>query len=74
MKIFSPADEGIVYDGVPTRTNLVTTGALSRRGTRRICDTREDAGYLRLDEKTPEPLLQPVIGFQNNMRRIGGRL
>ncbi len=48
---------------VPTRTNLVTMVQLSQQGARRKCDTREDSGFPRLDEKTPEPLLYLVIGF-----------
>lgn len=52
----------------------VTTGGLSRRGARRNCSGGEDATYPRMDEKTPEPLLQPGIGFWCTMCRIGGRL
>ena len=42
---------------VPTRTNGVTTGELSRGLARWKYNTGEDAGYLQLDEKTPEALL-----------------
>ena len=59
---------------VPTRTNGVTTGALSQREVRRNCSIGEDAGYPRLDGKTPEPLLYPGIGLWLDMCRIGGRL
>ena len=42
---------------VPTRTNGVTTGELSWEIARWKYNTGEDAGYLQLDEKTPEALL-----------------
>ena len=38
---------------VPTCTNLVTMPALSQRGSRRSCNSGENAGYLRKDGKTP---------------------
>jgi len=38
---------------VPTRTNGVTTWALSQRGARRNWTGREDAAYPRQDKKTP---------------------
>jgi hypothetical protein len=38
---------------VPTRTNGVTSWALSRTDTRRNCNTCEDTGYPRQDGKTP---------------------
>jgi len=34
-----------------------TTGELSQRSARWNCDSREDAGYLQRDEKTPGALL-----------------
>ena len=43
---------------VLTRTNSVMTEQLSRRPVRWKYNTGEDAGYLQLDEKTPEALLQ----------------
>ena len=42
---------------VPTRTNSVMTWELSRETARWKYNTGEDAGYLQLDEKTPEALL-----------------
>ena len=59
---------------VLTRTKSVTTGGLSREIARWKYNTGEDAGYLQLDEKTPEALLQLGIGFRFLMRSIGGRL
>ena len=38
---------------VPTCTNRVTMPALSQRGSRRSCNSGENAGYLRKDGKTP---------------------
>jgi len=38
---------------VPTRTKGVTTGALSRGGSRRNCELREDAQCPQRDKKTP---------------------
>ena len=74
-------DEDIVYairnNGlreVPTRTKGVTTGELSRGGAWWKCDAGEDAGYLQLDEKTPEALLQLEIEFMIFMRSIVGSL
>ena len=58
---------------VPTRTNGVTTRELSREIARWKYNTGEDAGYLQLDEKTPEALLQLGIGHILWLRRIGGR-
>ena len=55
---------------VPKRTKGVTTGELSQRQARRKCDSREDAGYLQQDEKTPEALLQLGIDFRVLMRSV----
>ena len=49
------------------------TGELSRGFVRRKYNTGEDAGYLQLDEKTPEALLQLDIGCTNRLRSIDGR-
>ena len=50
------------------------TGELSRGPARWKYSTGEDAGYLQLDEKTPEALLQ--LGFAHIflLRSIGGRI
>ncbi len=58
---------------VQTRTNGVTTGELSRGLARWKYNTGEDAGYLQLDEKTPEALLQLGIEDMFLLRSIGGR-
>ena len=50
------------------------TGELSRRSAWWKYNTGEDAGYLQLDEKTPEALLQLDIEYMFELRRIGGRL
>src|SRR6266851_7871642 len=44
---------------VPTRTNGVTSWALSRTDTRRNCNTCEDTGYPRQDGKTPWSFTTP---------------
>ena len=59
----APVNGGRNYNGpkvakflvgqVPTRTKGVTIWALSQQPARRNCSTGEDAGYLRLDGKTP---------------------
>ena len=59
---------------VPTRTNGVTTGPVSRGRARRNWSRGEDTAYPRRDGKTPEPLLQSGVGFWHIVRRIGGRL
>ena len=50
------------------------TGELSRGFARWKYNTGEDAGYLQLDEKTPEALLQLGIVYIEWLRSIGGRL
>ena len=50
------------------------TGELSRRPARWKYNTGEDAGYLQLDEKTPEALLQFDIEYMWCMRSVDGRL
>ena len=50
------------------------TGKLSRGPARWKCNTGEDAGYLQLDEKTPEALLQLDIESMLWLRSIDGRL
>ncbi len=50
------------------------TGQLSRGPARWKYNTGEDAGYLQLDEKTPEALLQLGIEHVVKLRRISGRL
>ncbi len=50
------------------------TGELSRGFVRWKYNTGEDAGYLQLDEKTLEALLQLGIACTLLMRSIGGRL
>jgi len=50
------------------------TGELSRGLARWKYNTGEDAGYLQLDEKTPEALLQFDIENTFSMRSIDGRL
>ena len=50
------------------------TRELSRGLARWKYSTGEDAGYLQLDEKTPEALLQLDIVNMILLRRIGGRL
>ena len=50
------------------------TEQLSRRLARWKYNTGEDAGYLQLDEKTLEALLQLDIECTLLLRRIGGRL
>ena len=59
---------------VPTRTNSVMTEQLSRRTARWKYNTGEDAGYLQLDEKTPEALLQLDIDCVFRMRSVDGRI
>jgi hypothetical protein len=49
------------------------TGELSRKTARWKYNTGEDAGYLQVDEKTPEALLQLDIGYAIFLRSIGGR-
>ena len=49
------------------------TGELSRRLARWKYNTGEDAGYLQIDEKTPEALLQLDIEHMLVLRSIGGR-
>ena len=49
------------------------TGELSRRPARWKYNTGEDAGYLQIDEKTLEALLQLDIEHMVSMRSIGGR-
>ena len=49
------------------------TGKLSRGFARWKYSTGEDAGYLQLDEKTPEALLQLDIEYTFHMRSIDGR-
>jgi len=61
--------------GVSSRAlNSVTTGQLSRRLARWKYNSGEDAGYLQLDEKTPEALLQLDIARVFAMRSVDGRL
>ena len=50
------------------------TGELSRGFARWKYNTGEDAGYLQLDEKTPEALLQLDIEGVSVMRSIVVRL
>jgi len=50
------------------------TGELSRGPARWKYNTGEDAGYLQLDEKTPEALLQFDIEDTCVMRSIDGRI
>ena len=50
------------------------TEQLSRGFARWKYNTGEDAGYLQLDEKTPEALLQLGIACTLLLRSIGGRL
>ena len=59
---------------VPTRTNGVMIGELSRGSARWKYNTGEDAGYLQLDEKTPGALLQLDIEDTFRMRSIVVRL
>ena len=47
---------------------------LSRRIARWKYNTGEDAGYLQIDEKTLEALLQLDIEYMILMRRIDGRV
>ena len=49
------------------------TGELSRRPARWKYSTGEDAGYLQIDEKTPEALLQLDIAYTIVLRSIDGR-
>ncbi len=49
------------------------TGELSRRLARCKYNTGEDAGYLQIDEKTLEALLQLDIEYIFIMRSIDGR-
>ena len=50
------------------------TEQLSRGFARWKYNTGEDAGYLQLDEKTLEALLQLGIAYTLLLRSIGGRL
>ena len=50
--------------------NGLTSWRLSQRGARWKCNTSEDAGYLRLDGKTPEALLFVDIGLSFLMRSV----
>ena len=50
------------------------TGELSRGTARWKYSTGEDAGYLQLDEKTPEALLQFDIEYMLCMRSVDGRI
>ena len=50
------------------------TGELSRRLARWKYNTGEDAGYLQLDEKTLEALLQLDIDYTFLMRSVDGRI
>lgn len=59
---------------VPTRTNGVMTGKLSRGLARWKYSTGEDAGYLQLDEKTLEALLQLDFEYMFLMRSVDGRI
>ena len=59
---------------VPKRTKGVTIRGLSQREARWKCDSREDAGYLQRDEKTPRALLYLDIDFKILMRSVVGRL
>ena len=49
------------------------SGELSRGPARWKYSTGEDAGYLQLDEKTPEALLQLDIEYVDTLRSIDGR-
>ena len=49
------------------------TGELSRRPARWKYNTGEDAGYLQIDEKTLEALLQLDIEYMATLRSIVGR-
>ena len=49
------------------------SGELSRGLARWKYSTGEDAGYLQIDEKTLEALLQLGIEYTVLLRRIGGR-
>ncbi len=49
------------------------SGELSRGVARWKYSTGEDAGYLQLDEKTPEALLQLGIERMYSLRSIDGR-
>ena len=50
------------------------TGELSRRPARWKYNTGEDAGYLQIDEKTLEALLQLDIEYVVLLRSIDGRV
>ncbi len=50
------------------------SGQLSRRIARWKYSTGEDAGYLQLDEKTLEALLQLDIEYMLQMRSVDGRI
>ena len=50
------------------------TGQLSRRIARWKYSTGEDAGYLQIDEKTLEALLQLDIEYMFLLRSIDGRI
>lgn len=71
--VSAPRNRGMEHE-VPTRTNSVMTEQLSRRLARWKYSTGEDAGYLQLDEKTPEALLQLDIAYRFWLRSVDGRL
>ena len=50
------------------------TGELSQGLARWKYNSGEDAGYLQLDEKTPEALLQLDIAYTFWLRSVDGRL
>ena len=50
------------------------TGQLSRETARWKYNTGEDAGYLQLDEKTLEALLQLDFDYMFVMRSVDGRI
>ena len=50
------------------------TGQLSRRIARWKYSTGEDAGYLQIDEKTLEALLQLDIEYMFLLRSVDGRI
>ena len=54
--------------------NSVMSGQLSRRIARWKYSTGEDAGYLQIDEKTLEALLQLDIEYMFLLRSVDGRI
>ena len=54
--------------------NSVMSGQLSRRIARWKYNTGEDAGYLQIDEKTLEALLQLDIEYMFLLRSVDGRI